>query len=248
MQIEDRTGRYPVITERRGSITTHAHASILPRKATFAAAAAMLPLGVGALVGRRRPLAGIVAGGLTALAMAGLRWQLQRLFTDEPEYTVESRIGKLEIRKIRARVEARTQIDNADWDTARERGFDILASYIFGGNTEHEQLGMLAPVTMARSYGGQEMGFAMPIGRTVMSLPRPDEGNVVLREVPERRVAVLTFRGNYKGSNIEAKERELRTLAAKAGLTAFGPVTFAGFDPPSTLPFLKRTELWLEIE
>ncbi len=245
MQVEDRTGRYPVIVERRGTITTHALAATRPRKLGFLAALATVPAGVGALVGARSRPGGIVAGGLTALALGAARWQLQRWFFDEPAYEIQQRIGPLEIRKIRARVEARVQVETADFATARARGFEKLFAYISGANANHEALAMMVPVVSARAYGGHEVSFVMPTGRMLMSLPRPDDTAIQLREAPERQVAVMRFRGGYE---VDVRERHLRTEVAKAGLTAFGPVTFAAFDGPSTLGFLRRTELWLEIE
>ena len=245
MQVEDRTGRYPVITERRGSIRTHAHAPHTLRTAGFFAALGTVPLGVGALVGSRSKSAGIVAGGLTALAIGALRWQLERWFTDEPSYQVEQRIGEVEIRKIRARVEARVHLDTSDLETARRRGFEKLFPLLTGHNSTREKLAMMTPVISARANGGYEVSFMMPAGRTLMSLPRPDDTTIQLREAPERHVAVMRFHGHH---HLDTRERQLRTEVAKAGLTAFGPVTLAEFDPPSTLRFLKRTELWLEIE
>ncbi len=245
MQVEDRTGRYPVITERRGSIRTHAHAPSKLRKVGFFAALGTVPLGVGALVGARSKTAGIVAGGLTALALGALRLQLQRWFTDEPSYQVEQEFGEVEVRKIRARVEARVHLDTADLETARAQGYAKLHAFIAGNNSTHEKLEMMTPVVSARANGGHEVSFLMPTGRTLMSLPRPDDASIQLREAPERHVAVMRFHGGYE---IEPRERHLRSEVAKAGLTAFGPVTFAAFDPPTTLGFLKRTELWLEIE
>jgi hypothetical protein len=97
----------------------------------------------------------------------------------------------------------------------------------------------------ARGNGGLDVAVAMPRGRTLMSLPRPHDAAVALREAPERHVAALRFHGGYE---IEQRERELRSQVATAALTAFGPVTFAAFDAPTTLGFLKRTELWLELE
>ena len=260
MQVEDRTGRYPVITERRGSITTHVKTALLPRKLGFFAALATVPLGVGALLGRRSRTAGIVAGGLSAVTLGALRWQLQRWFTDEPTYEVEQKIGPCEIRKIRARVEARVHLEEHDLIAAREQGFRQLARYLNGDNAGHrelslsappagkEKLAMTAPVVIAKSNGGYEMSFVMPAGRTLMSLPRPNDVGVTLREAPERHVAVLSYRGNYNAEAVDKHERELRSMVARAGLVAFGPITIAAFDPPWTLPFLKRTELWLEIE
>lgn len=236
-----------MITEHRGSIRTRVQANVLPRKLGFFAALATVPMGVGALVGVRSKRAGIVAGGLTAAALLAVRWQLQRWFTEEPAYETEQRLGELELRRIKQRVEARVHIDNQDFDASRERGFRQLAGYLFGSNPNTEKLAMTSPVTMAKANGGHEMAFIMPEGRTLMSLPRPNDPGVTLREAPERRVAVLRI-GGYSAANVEKQERRLRSLVAKAGLTAFGPVTFAGFDPPWTLGLLKRTELWLEIE
>ncbi len=54
---------------------------------------ALVGAGAARMFGSRR--AGFVAGGLTALGLGGLRWQLQRLFNDEPDHHLERRIGGL---------------------------------------------------------------------------------------------------------------------------------------------------------
>jgi hypothetical protein len=205
-------------------------------------------LGVGAAVSAltesRR--AGLVAGGAT-LALAGaLRWQLQRWFTDQPAYEVEQRIGDLEIRRYPARVEARTWIE-APFREALDQGFRRLAGYIFGGNDGDDHIAMTTPVSSRPADGGRLVMFTMPPGKALADLPRPDDPNVELREVPERRVAVLKFRGSYKGDRIEAQARRLRELVAEAGLPAKGEPLFAGYDPPMTLPALRRVEVWLEL-
>ena len=33
----------------------------------------------------------------------------------------------------------------------------------------------------------------------------------------------------------------------EAGLEPVGPIVFAGYDPPSTLPLLRLNELWVEL-
>ena len=45
----------------------------------------------------------------------------------------------------------------------------------------------------------------------------------------------------------ETYERELLTQLVDAGLSARGSVAFACYDSPTTLPFLRRNELWIEI-
>lgn len=243
-------------------IATRPQAHTLGRKIAFAVAGIAAPIAVGGatarLAGSRS--AGWIAGGLTAAAIAVVRWQLQRWINDEPAYTVERRVGDLEIRRYAPRVEARTQIAEGSFDRALETGFRRLAAYIFDGNAREESLAMTGPVVASgerlamtgpvqarASSGGHEMAFVMPAGRTLASLPRPRDARVELVEVPARRVAVLCYRGRYRGDRVAREARRIRELAAAAGLHAAGEPAFAGFDPPSTLPWLRRNEIWLPL-
>ena len=236
---------------------------IKARKIAYYAGMVAIPAGIGALVGKakRSTLAGSVAGGLTALALLAARWQMARLFTEEPDYELEDQLGPLEIRRYFPQITARTRVDVESFDLAMQQGFRKLASYIFGDNFNGEQLAavqqraagseklaMTAPVITKQSVRGYEMAFVMPSGRDLGSLPTPNDSAVELNEVPERRVAVLKFRGRYRGEEIERHERELMDLVRAAGLRAMSAPMFAGFDPPSTLPFLRRNEVWVEVE
>lgn len=225
-------------------IATKAHARLRLRKGLFAGALAVLPAAIGSGIGTlmRSKRAGALAGGIAAGALALARWQLQRFFNDEPAYTVEKRIGGLEIRSYQPHVIARAHTMLPKWDDAQEQLFDRLAKYIFG----HE-LPMTAPVEMSQDGQGYTMAFVMPPGRTLISLPRPDDSHVRLLEVPARRIAVLSYRGRYNAEAIEKREQELLRQVSHAGLSAKGRPTFAGFDPPSTLPLARRNEVWIEI-
>lgn len=226
------------------NITTRARARLGLRKGLFAGALAVIPAAIGGGIGTlaRSKRAGALAGGIAAGALALVRWQLQRLFTDEPAYEVERRIGDLEIRAYEPHVVARAHTMVPDFDEARGQLFRRLASYI----SQHE-LAMTAPVEMSSEGQGFTMAFVMPPGRSLISLPRPDDSHVRLAEVPARRLAVLTYRGRYRSDEVEDRERELLRLVADAGLSAKGRPMFAGFDPPSTLPFVRRNEIWVEI-
>jgi hypothetical protein len=91
------------------------------------------------------------------------------------------------------------------------------------------------------------LSFTMPAGSRLGTLPIPDDARVRLRPVPERRLAVLRFSGRYTPLKIGDKARELSRLVKLAGLTPRGVIEFAGYDPPSTLPFLRRNEVWVEL-
>ena len=110
-----------------------------------------------------------------------------------------------------------------------------------------ERLPMTSPVFIESRAGGYDMAFAMPRHRTLESLPAPDDAGVHLREVSPRRVAVLGFRGGYSREIIKARQSELTRLVAAGGLSAVGAPAFAAFDPPWTLPWLRRNEVFVEI-
>jgi hypothetical protein len=233
---------------------TAAHASTTWRKVAYWTGQVVVPAAIAAVGSRRSRIGGAVAGGLTALFLGGLRYQFQRWFTDEPSYDLERRLdGGIEIRKYHPHLEARTRIPVTDHDDALERGFRVLAGYLFGGNRDGEgetgeKLAMTAPVLAQRSAGGAHtMAFVMPPGRTLASLPQPDDDRVKLEAVPARRLAVLPFRGRYNGESVVRHERELLDKVREAGLQPRGEPVFAGFDPPNTIPWLRRNEVWVEV-
>lgn len=218
------------------------------RKLTFLSTLLAVPAAAGVATVLRGPRAGVIAGGVTALALGALRFQMARWFSDSPAYEVLGRSNGLELRSYPMHIEARAEdIDATDFEHALTRGFGRLACFIFGANEEREDLPMTTPVVTSMRDGRYQMSFVMPPGRPLSTLPRPKDPRVVLREVPARRLAVLPFRGRFTHDNIAAHERALLERLVEAGLVARGSIFFAGYDSPATLPFLRRNELWIEI-
>lgn len=221
------------------------------RSIAFLAGLVAVPAATGiaaAIAGKRTSiLRGLAAGGAAALALGAARLQMLRWFTPEPDYEVEASIGELEIRRYPTRIEARTELDARDFEHALDAGFGRLACYIYGANSERRDIPMATPVITTMRDGRYETSFVMPPDHPLSDLPKPDDVRVELREVPEKRVGVVRFRGRFTRSNVEAHERDLLRLLVDAGLSAKGSALFAGYDSPATLPFLRRNELWIEI-
>ena len=184
------------------------------------------------------------AGSVALLALA--RWQLQRVFNEMPRYEVEKKLGPLEVRRYPSMRVVDTVVD-ASWDDALQEGFRRLAGFIFGNNDRHQKIAMTSPVLGSSTRGGEafKVTFVLPEG---VQPPSPGDSRVAVREMAPRRVAVLRFHGRYDAEGIEAGKRELAHALAEHGLHPRGEATFAGYDPPSTLPLLRRTELWVELE
>ncbi|MEO6603419.1 MAG: heme-binding protein [Polyangiaceae bacterium] len=210
-------------------------------------------LGIGAYLalrgeGRTRRVGLATLGG--SLGAVLTRWQLARWVTEKTRYQVELSDGDFEVRHYAARVQAETVIDAAPWRLSLSGGFHRLAGYIFGDNAAHDKIAMTAPVTVtlgAVDRSTRTVAFKMPDRMTMESLPEPNDRRITLRRVPPRRLAVLTFSGRYGVELPNRKRMELLTRVRNARLLPIGDVTFAGYDAPWTLSFLRRNEVMVEV-
>lgn len=228
----------------------------------FLSALAVVPVAVGlstfAALGASRAARGAAfwAGVGTAIGLGVARWQLSRVFTEEPQYTVEQRIGRLEVRRYPTIVRAETTVRGHEWRAALDEGFGRLARYIFGANEDREQLAMAAPVTTFRNdahaapneHDAIDISFMMPGARPLATLPAPTDARILLVEDAPRFVAVLRYSGPFDIELTRRKQRELFQLVERAGLHPVNDPGFAGYDPPSTLPLLRRNEVWIDVE
>lgn len=118
-----------------------------------------------------------------------------------------------------------------------------------------ERIHMAAPVTARLESGENDasgpqnyiVSFAIPKRRAERPLPVPEDKRVHLRSVPARRIAVLRYAGRPTFERASEKSHELRAALERAGLQTRGEPEFAGYDPPSTLPLLRRNEIWVEL-
>jgi len=119
-----------------------------------------------------------------------------------------------------------------------------------------ERIAMTAPVTVQRQDGatpapGQpgrwRVQFTMPREWTLATLPRPNDTAVVLREVPAMRQAVLGFSGLAGEEAVREATEALLAWVAARGLAPLGAPQLARYDPPWTLPFLRRNEVMVTV-
>ena len=212
-----------------------------------------------------KPLIGLAAALMTtACSTVGVRSG-----TEEPVYAAVAQVGDVEIRRYGDRIAAQTVVtgDNA---AARNAGFQRLAGYIFGGNSRRQSISMTAPVAQSDSAatgaGSQTISmtapvaqtpsgggrwtvqFFMPAAYTMETLPVPRDPSVELVVVPAETYAVLQFSGRGSVRAVDARTAELLS-----GLTGSGwhpnaePVAWF-YDPPWTLPPLRRNEVAVRVE
>ena len=89
--------------------------------------------------------------------------------------------------------------------------------------------------------------FVMPSQYSMATLPKPVNSLVSLREIPAKSFAAITYTGFNTESSVQAKTDELARWMKSKNLEAIGKPQLARYNPPWTLPFLRRNEILLEI-
>ena len=92
-----------------------------------------------------------------------------------------------------------------------------------------------------------EVRFVMPANYTMDTLPRPNNDAVKLEKVPGKRFAVIRFSGMAGEASLKDHTDELNAFMKDKKLNALSPPTYAFFNPPWTLPFLRRNEVMIEV-
>ncbi len=87
------------------------------------------------------------------------------------------------------------------------------------------------------------MHFVMPAKYTMATLPVPEDPSVTLREVPAQRVAVRTFSGFVTESRVQEETGLLLGWMKERGLEPSAPPQLARYNPPWSIPFLRRNEI-----
>lgn len=171
----------------------------------------------------------------------------------ELSYTVIEKDGKMELRQYDSYITASVSFKSAK--EMEDNGFDILADYIFGNNismtspvfTDGEDIGMTSPVYTGNQEKIWTMTFVMPARYTMETLPKPTNKSITISEVAPKVMATVRFNGRRTQARTAKFENELRFWIKERGLEITGSATYAGHNPPWTLPAFRRNEVLFEI-
>jgi hypothetical protein len=106
---------------------------------------------------------------------------------------------------------------------------------------------MTAPVAQVAEGGAWRIGFFMPARYTRDTLPAPRDPAITIREVPEALVAVRRFSGLPSEAAVAEARAALETDLAGSPWRVPGPGGAWFYDPPWTVPALRRSEVWLPV-
>ncbi len=181
---------------------------------------------------------------------------------EQPKFNVIKSDRNIEIRDYAPQIIATTVVAG-ERDKAANEGFRKVANYIFGDNTSDSEIAMTAPVKQQSSEkiamtapvvqqkdadGTWTVSFVMPEKYSIESLPKPNDAEVILEVVPQKRYAVIRFRGTWREKNLEKNTQILLEYMQENDLTPISQPIYAFYNPPWTLPFLRHNEVMLEVK
>lgn len=179
---------------------------------------------------------------------------------EKPKYQATALTNEIELRSYDPMLVAMVQMSGSRKDAISE-GFRVLADYIFGNNTLEQNISMTAPVeqqagqkiSMTAPVQQQQrsnswmISFVMPKQFTLPTIPKPNNEMVKINEVPAQRFITIRFSGSNSDDNIRKNESALFNYIAQNKINVTGEPKYAFYNPPWTLPFMRRNEIMVQL-
>jgi hypothetical protein len=185
---------------------------------------------------------------------------------EEAAYTAVIKDDPFELRDYEPMVIVETTIDD-DFENAGNKAFRRLFAYITGDNVTNSEISMTAPVIadpagtssgtdiamtapvlQEYSQGGWRYAFVLPADLTLETAPKPIDDKVRLTQVPGKKVAVIQYSGFWSEDSMQEKTSELNDWISANNLTATSEPRWAGYNPPWTIPFMRRNEVMIDVQ
>lgn len=180
---------------------------------------------------------------------------------EKPNYKVIQSEHNIEIRQYEPMIIAEVEVEGEREDATSD-GFRILADYIFGNNTvqqkismtspvqqqENQKIEMTAPVQQQSNGKSWQISFVMPYKYSMESLPEPNNDRVRLKEILIKKFVVIEFSGTISNENIAKHEKQLINYLEANQFEITGSPKYAFYNPPWSLPFMRRNEVMIEIK
>ncbi len=210
----------------------------------------------------------MVAAGVLAALLGGwmLAGYLPTRNIETPKYELVAKAKGYEVRSYAPHIVAEVEVSGSYGDTLNQ-GFRKVADYIFGNNTAKgsiamtapvlhekqavsEKISMTAPVLHEKAGQGDtyKLAFVMPSKYTLETLPKPNNSEVTLRAVPEKKFAVRSFGGYATKGKVERETKKLLDALKSANISPTGVPSTAQYNPPWTPPFMRHNEVMVEVQ
>jgi hypothetical protein len=176
-----------------------------------------------------------------------------------PEYKVmQTYADSIEVREYAPKLAAEVTVEG-DRSEAANKGFRILADFIFGKNAPAKEISMTAPVTqqaapetiamtapVTQNSAGENrwlVRFMMPKHYSMQTLPKPINDRIKIIEIPAEKTVSITFSGFWTKGNLAEHQQKLAAFIKKENLPAEAEFSYAFYNDPFTFPWNRRNEI-----
>ncbi len=161
-------------------------------------------------------------------------------------YDVLEKNEQFEVRHYKSLILVTTPMINLN---EKKNPFYKLFNYISGGNDQKKQISMTAPVFMDKKDDMTEtMSFVMPNDFSIKTTPVPIDKAINIEEINDYTVATIKFSGRLSQENIAEHQKILDNWITAKKYKVIGQPKTAGYNPPFTIPALRRNEILVPIE
>lgn len=173
---------------------------------------------------------------------------------EEPEYYLIRSNGEKEIRKYSDFTMASITVPVEDnYEQARFQAHSTLCNYIFGKNHLSHQMAMASVVlheVKLQDDGRKNitMSFILPSKYNFENAPEPLDSRIILNQKSSCMVACRKYSGPNDEEKVQKYTLELRDWLSQYSSYKVAPqVQVAEYDGPSTLSFLRKYEVHIDV-
>mmetsp|Transcript_49393 Transcript_49393/g.120557 ORF Transcript_49393/g.120557 Transcript_49393/m.120557 type:complete len:433 (-) Transcript_49393:195-1493(-) len=182
-------------------------------------------------------------------ARAAIFGELSEL--EQPMYAVVSTTPEYEIRDYENMTLATRYMGNQteSYTQRSGRAFNALAGFLFGKNSASRSMSMTTPVFMQKGEDGEKMSFVIPTNDAA-DVPTPTDDSVTVETMEPVRVAVREFPGFATSREVVLQKAALISALEADGFTLPETldVTVAQYNPPYTLPTVRKNEVLIKLD
>ncbi|MDK2912212.1 MAG: hypothetical protein PWR29_1169 [Methanolobus sp.] len=125
--------------------------------------------------------------------------------------------------------------------------FTALSRYIMGNNEDNTRMDMILPLISQSEGERVNMSFILPEGYRRDNAPQPLNSDIVISDIPSRKVAVLGFSGYAGDSAYEEQRGRLESSLRGHRVQTQGDYFLFRYAPPRSPPVLMRNEVAVEV-
>ena len=163
---------------------------------------------------------------------------------ESPKYEVKTHDGPFEVRHYEAFSTSAVNERNL----SGRSGFGILFGYISGQNKQKEKMSMTIPVINAFSDDAMSMEFVIPKKYVQKDIPNPLSSDVTIKHYEAQMIAAYRFSGRTHPQKITKAVDLLTTWIKEHNLEGEDYYYLARYNPPFSLPALRRNEILIKLK